>query len=758
MPETPNTFDKLLLYDPSKSRSTANIFISQRSHAEEQSLGKLFILSEINSRDNVNIEIISAIQTELEASYFGTDDLNVETAFEKTLERANQKVADLVGDYEINWLDKFNALIAIVKNDVLHFSTVGKTHAFIIRNEKITDILSSTPIDESLQNKINPLKAFSNIITGNLQEDDTIIFCTTTLLDYISQEKLKRTLIDSSVSNAVNTFERILSEDTNTAFAAIFISPQAATKTSPIQDTVAGPAALTHPSADGEPTAPQSSLDDLIQKQSDTNKVLSPSLTSHLKESLQRSTSRVTDFVKLKMLNQSPRRVRMDREIRYHTPAPKKDVVRQSTLISIVTGIYQGIVTVLAFIGNAIVSLFRRRKKIASDVKSAPQTFSNKTTSIITGIKRLPRMSKYLLVLVLIVAFGLAQSIFSLALSKDEEVQNVEHDKNIATVSENILNAEAAISYGNEFGARELLEEAQSIINGLPIKTDEQIEKIAELQEDITTQLGKLRHVITVTSPTVLASFNQDGIAANTIELTLVGQSLYALDPGSRTIYRAEIESGEVTSFLQDESDATFQYTTAQSPTSLLIFTSTNGLNEFNIESEKLSELAFNFTSSDINIISIAPYEGRLYLLDIKNNQIYRSYRSGNGYGSPVEWLKDDTNLREARSIAIDGFIYILQKNGTVNRLSQGARQEWSLDKVDPELTQADSIFTNIVTDNVYVLDIQGKRILEFTKNGSFINQYTSPAFTNLRGFTVDYAAKKLYVLNGSTVFSIDLQ
>ncbi|MFA5135425.1 MAG: hypothetical protein WC505_06605 [Patescibacteria group bacterium] len=757
MPAARLTFDKLLLCDPSKSRSTSNVYTSQRSHAEEQSLGRLFILTEISSRDNVNIDIISTIQTELEASYFGTDDLNVETAFERALERANQKVADLVGDYEINWLDKFNALVAIVKDDVLHFSTVGKVHAFIIRGEKITDILNTAAVDESLQDKINPLKAFSNIISGNLQENDTVAFCTTSLLDYISQEKLKRTLIDATVSNAVASLDRILSEDTSTAFAAIVIRLQAASVATPVYRTVAGPAALSQPTASAVPTAPQSSLDDLMYRQSETNKVLSPSLTRHLMETARRSGSKVADFIKLKLFKQSPRRVTMDREMRYRAPAPDKKAVRQSTLVSIFAAIYQGIVAVVVFIGRALTSLFKQRKKIASDVKAAPKTFTQKVSSMITGIKRLPKMSRYLLALVLIVAFGLAQSIFSLALSKEEAVQSVEYDSSIATVSENILKAEAAISYGNESGARELLDEAQSIINSLPSKTDEQAAKIAELHSDIALQLGKLRHVVSVESPTVLATFDQDGVAAGTTELAIAGQSLYALDPAKKILYRADKESGEVAALAHDE-DKTFQYVIGQTPASLLLFTTANGLAEFDTESEEFSNLAFDLTTGDVNIIGIAPYEGRLYLLDIKNNQVYRSYRSGNGYGTPTEWLKDDTNLRETKSIAIDGFIYILQKNGTVDRLFQGARQDWSLDTVDPQLTQADSIVTDTTTDNLYVLDIQGKRILEFAKDGSFLNQYTSPAFANIKDFTVDYGSKKLYVLNGNTLFALDLQ
>jgi hypothetical protein len=93
-------FDKIVIYDPAKSRSVCHVFLSHQSPAEEKSLGKLLLLAEIESRDGINLDIINAIQNELKHSYFNTDDLNIETAFEKALESVNQKIADMVGDYQ----------------------------------------------------------------------------------------------------------------------------------------------------------------------------------------------------------------------------------------------------------------------------------------------------------------------------------------------------------------------------------------------------------------------------------------------------------------------------------------------------------------------------------------------------------------------------------------------------------------------------------------------------------------------------------
>ena len=341
-------------------------------------------------------------------------------------------------------------------------------------------------------------------------------------------------------------------------------------------------------------------------------------------------------------------------------------------------------------------------------------------------------------------------------MTKHEEEQSIEYEQTISKISQNILNAENAMSYGNENGARELLTEAQSLISELPDKTEAENAKIRELSNDVQAPLAKLQHVIITDAPRDVATFAVEGQTTNVAELQLLGTTLYSFDPALKIIFRAEVGSGAVTVWPQDKKDTTFQYFTVSGSATLLFLNTANGLDEFNVESENLQSLTFEL--GNVNIIGMAPYESRLYLLDLKGNQILRSYRSGNGFGSPVEWMKDDTNLREAESIAIDGFIYVLTKDGTVYRMFQGARQDWSLATIDPPLDRADKVWTDVKTDNLYILDSQGKRVVEFTKEGSLLNQYTSPKFTNIKDFTVDFGNKKLYVLNANTVYEIDLQ
>ncbi|MFH0805100.1 MAG: hypothetical protein V1916_02805, partial [Patescibacteria group bacterium] len=225
MAELTYTDDKLLIFDPGKSRSTCHVFISQQSPVEERNLGRLYLLAEIATADRVNIDIIGAVRDEFRSSYYHTDDLKIETAFEKALERVNQRIADMVGDYDTNWLDRFSAVAMVIKNDTLYLSAVGKLHVFLIRGGRITSILDSTETPTFGSEPINPLKAFSNVISGTLQTDDTVLTCTPSLLDYISQEKLKRMVSENAPQRAVSLLDSLLQENVgHTAFAALIVT------------------------------------------------------------------------------------------------------------------------------------------------------------------------------------------------------------------------------------------------------------------------------------------------------------------------------------------------------------------------------------------------------------------------------------------------------------------------------------------------------------------------------------------------------
>lgn len=755
------SFDKLLICDPDKSRSTCHIYIAHQSPAEEKSLGKFFIITEIASHNKVNIDIINNIQEELRLNYYNTDDLNIETAFEKALERVNQRIADMVGDYDINWLDHFSMIAAVIKGDVLHIAYVGTIHAFLIRRDKITNIIDSATDGEPLYEKINPLKAFSQIITGNFLPGDALLCCTPSLLDYLSQEKLKKTIDGRSASQAIASLDAILSENTtNTAFGALIIKAEAVPLQYASGGRISAPMPV-RPATNQMPyTSPQSSMEGLIQKQVDTDKILTPSLSGYIWNRLRNTFTSFSHFIKIKVLRQSPRRVQFT-GARNYMPAAAQKTEEKRTAPVLVGSLAQGAhATGRAFTAGVgrLTALFAKKQE-SVQATAQPTTLYQRLEQRIIKIKRLPTISKILLVCAVAVAFFLAQDIFNSASSRDKNQTSTSYDQTIATISQDITSAEADLSYGNEEGAKKLLTTAQGLLNSLPNKTKNEKSKFQELQAGINAQLGKTKHVVTIDSPKELANLSKDDATIAARDLVLTNKALYTFDPAKKTVYAVATNDGKLQSWPQSV-DTSFQYLIPQTNTTLLFLTAANKLDEFNASSGKINLLSFAFSSSDVNIVSVTYYVSRssLYFLDIKNNQIYRSSKGSGGFSSPVAWIKDGTGVTDAVSLTVDGDVYVLKKSGEVIKLTLGSRASWSLTSIEPALTKADRIWTDTTTNNVYVLDIKGRRIVELTKkDGKLLNQYTFPSLTAIKSFAVDVSGKKLFVLNNNTIFSTDL-
>jgi len=767
-------FEKLLIYDHNKSRSTCHLFVSNQSPIEEKNLGKLFLIAEITSNDKINLDIINTIQEEIKNSYYNTDDLQIEAALEKALENANQRIADMVGDYDTNWLDKLNIVVAVIKDNFLYFAHIGRLYVFLARNNKITNIIESTESADALAEPINPLKAFSNIISGDLEPEDNIFFCTASLLDYLSVEKIKRTIEDNQPNRSMQLLENLLSENSvNTAFCALTIrlnqalqpvgQTQASAYNQSLVDEVTGQPTMVQPQYNSPPehyTDSHSSMEKLMEKKDQANQVLTPSMGRYFKQLFGKAITSTSEFIRLKIMKQSPRRLRFEKEIKDYRPAQTSKTETQPAYKKKSGGqtakkVISGIGGLIGAIFRGLASIFKKSDVVAKQVVRSPKTFPQKIASIINKFIKLPFISKILLVAAILVAFFLAQNVFTSVLNQQSQEENIEFDQTISMVSQNILKAEAALSYENEDGAKELLVEAKDMLNALSQNDDDQKQKINELLSDIDDILAETRRIANMAT-VAIADFTSINESASIDSIIKIQNNIYGLDRGGKTIYRADIDSGEINSYELEELDNTFQYAAAYGD-DVVLLNNANGLDEFDTIEGTADNLSFSLPVDDANITNINIYENRIYLLDINNNQIFRGSRITGGYSRAIEWLEDDTSLSQSIDIAIDGNVYVLNSNGTVYRMFQGVKQTWDLSIIDPELSSADRLATGTDIENIFVLDSQGNRLVEFTKEGKLVNQYVSDNFSNLKDIAIDWEAKTTYILNGNQVVAIDI-
>ena len=140
-------------------------------------------------------------------------------------------------------------------------------------------------------------------------------------------------------------------------------------------------------------------------------------------------------------------------------------------------------------------------------------------------------------------------------------------------------------------------------------------------------------------------------------------------------------------------------------------------------------------------------YNARLYVLDAAHNRILRHMMNDTGFGKAQFYLKDGTDVSQAVSLAIDGAVYILKRDGTITRVIKGNQEDFSVAKVEPPITAPKKIRTIMGSDSLYVLDSVPARILRFSKKtGALTGQFFSEKLSNASDFLVDEKTHTAFV------------
>ena len=174
-------------------------------------------------------------------------------------------------------------------------------------------------------------------------------------------------------------------------------------------------------------------------------------------------------------------------------------------------------------------------------------------------------------------------------------------------------------------------------------------------------------------------------------------------------------------------------------------------------KSEKLSWLSINYNSNLEKIVAFQQYNNRFYLIDAAAGQIYRFTKNADQLAGSAPWLASKEDLTKVVSLSIDGDIYLLKNNGEISKYTKGKRQDFSATAVEPALNQTAKIIVSPEQNYLYVLEPANKRLVVFDKTGKFNSQYTSYKLNNLKDFQIDEKNKKIYFLNNTTVYSIDM-
>ncbi|MFH1711696.1 MAG: hypothetical protein ABH846_00460, partial [Patescibacteria group bacterium] len=321
----------------------------------------------------------------------------------------------------------------------------------------------------------------------------------------------------------------------------------------------------------------------------------------------------------------------------------------------------------------------------------------------------------------------------------------------VSRIEEKKSAAEANLIYSDNEQARVVLNEAMSLLETLVPDGNNQEGEIQRLKEEINVVLASLQGIqqVAVTSLADLSVIDSSAYFTNSIS---VGGKIYAVTNGQALYSYNDLEqSWKNENSIAGSIGSVVKVTNHDS--GFLFLDNNQRLGRASLTNNTLNPIVSGVESMP-SVESIASYNGNVYALSSQAQQIIKMQPQGDGFDAGTNWIKaKDADLSTARSLTIDGDIYVLTNNSVV-KFTTGAEQSFTLDTIDPALSNPTQIWTSANDDFLYILDKAEGRIIVFEKNGNFVTQYVSENFKEATSFTVQGDKKTIYVVTATQLFS----
>ncbi|MBI3290143.1 hypothetical protein HYZ78_01975 [Candidatus Microgenomates bacterium] len=166
-------------------------------------------------------------------------------------------------------------------------------------------------------------------------------------------------------------------------------------------------------------------------------------------------------------------------------------------------------------------------------------------------------------------------------------------------------------------------------------------------------------------------------------------------------------------------------------------------------------------------ILTMGTYGGSLYLVDDVKNQIWKYSSSVERIGEGEPWLNpstpdgrsgQETSLDGTISIAIDGSLWLLDREGEIDRFVQGKEVAFRISELEKGLADPKVIVTDQDSQNLYVLDSGNRRIVVVGKDGKYKSQYIWDKLGEASSIAVSEEKKKILIFLGPKVYETELK
>lgn len=735
-----------------------------------QNLGILTGFFRINDLGEESAYIVNFISSVLKKEYYANPKRPIEGSFDSALRKVNLALSEIAKEGNINWLGKIDGAVCTLEKNNLHFSVCGKAKVFLFRNQQLMEISADMAPQEI---EPNPLKTFVDVSSGRLEKEDKIIVCGDDVFQIFSEEELRKSAIrfsrekftqflKTALTNKLDTVGTIVidifekKEKKPTAYPKIEEKTYNVFSKKVFEEKKDSPKGLNeilkeenkkeytdgktghiyiqeeeHAKKEGEPNIHwflfKEKLADIYYWSKDKSK---GKITS-LGRAISRSTNNLAKSMKAKA--EERKKIKMDKKEQLAKEKEEKEIAMAETL------------------KNKEKELEKERLEKEKLNKPFPtQTPLDNASDIEKPAK--PTYNEPFLA-------RLAKRKEELERQEQGNKEEIQTKKDIFAPFKKltpdfgkIKEAFASLSGKQKIYAASII----LLIFIVPlvflkiqaaIKTKPTLKQVEQKIPDAKELLSQEKNIIFLDRLEKLLEVQ------NLKNITILNEKIITVGDDKLTTKDTNGDVKEIS--WPQEYGVPEEIAPMKDLNLALIYTDQNKVISFLSATSQLKENSISIPA-DSKITGIGTYLTYAYLLDSKNNQIYRYPRAEGGFGDKTSWLKDDLNLSNACCMAIDENVYLIS-SGNIIKLFKGTNQNLTLEQTVNPFTP-DKIFTDSNTQNLYVLDKENGRVIKFGKDGNIINQYFHEDIKNAIDLAAAEKDGKAYLINSEGLISFSLE
>lgn len=633
--------------------------------------------------------------------------------FESTVKRINNSLADITEQGEHEWIGKLNSIIGVVSNSEIIFSQTGNISGYLFRANKISHIT-----EKSVENEEKlPQKTFLSIINGEIAEGDKVIIANSKLYSHFSLERLRQNLTSFKYRDAIDEIARSLRKikvrDVN-----LMIFEFASQNES-----------------NGSEKPEIILLDEIPEsKILHYSKIIYRGTITGVKATGKGAKSAVSWWEK----NIQPKI-----SDRFKKTSSKAKEVGSSALKPVSEKIS----------GLPKINYFNQKQR------SKGSKAKDFLTNISYWIKELlkPENRKYLYIglIVILLVFGFIKIQIN---SKNNSGIKKQADSLASLNSARDLYSTAIDDIGlNRDGGKEKLIQSRDLAKQA-IESPAIEEEAKNLLFQIQAKLDELNNTQRIKSGTE-ANYT---ISGDQPLIYAVGADIYSFSSqGEINLYDTRKKNSSQVASIGENAGRIISLAFSDSANLFYIYTDQQKILTYDLSSSTVSDL---LTSEGEwgKSVAISIFSTNIYLLDASDGVVWKHVKQTQGYSTGVDYTKNvDRSLSGAKSLAIDGDIYILTSEGSVIKIRSSVEDNnfaiFGTPTPEDSISGPEKIFTNSDTASIFIFDKGNNRVLEYAKTGQYKRQFAADNDISINDFAVNTKMQKLWLLSGNNVFEIEI-